>query len=135
MTTRRYTFPKTLRLRSRADFSQVYDAKTRETRGPLVIYAKPSPLGHPRLGLSTSRKVGTAAKRNRIRRLIREAFRHLQHDLVAGYDLLIVIRPHEPLTLAEYQNLISAMVVKLHGVWSRRRVNNSGTASPSPDSS
>jgi len=118
--TRRYTFRKSLRLRTRAEFSAVYEAKTRETRGPLVIYAKPNQLGHPRLGLSTSRKVGTAARRNRIRRLIREAFRHLQHDLPAGYDLLAVIRPHEPLTLAEYQKLMSAMVVKLHGVWSKR---------------
>ena len=74
--------------------------------------------------MSTSRKVGTAARRNRIRRLIREAFRHLQHDLPAGYDLLVVIRPHEPLTLAEYQKLISAIVVKLHGVWSKRTPPN-----------
>ena len=102
----------------------MYDAKTRETRGPLVIYAKPNQLENPRLGLSTSRKVGTAAKRNRIRRLIREAFRHLQHDLPAGYDLLVVIRPHEPLTLAEYQKLISGMVVKLHGVWGKRTLPN-----------
>jgi ribonuclease P protein component len=118
--TRRYTYTKSLRLRTRADFSAVYDAKTRETRGPLVIYARPNQLGHPRLGLSTSRKVGTAVRRNRIRRLVREAFRHLQHDLPAGYDLLVVVRPHEPLTLAEYQKLMSAMVVKLHAVWSKR---------------
>ncbi len=118
--TRRYAFTKSLRLRSRADFSAVYDAKTRETRGPLVIYARPNQLAHPRLGLSTSRKVGTAAKRNRIRRLIREAFRHLQHDLPSGYDLLVVIRPHAPLTLAEYQKLMSAAVVKLHAVWAKR---------------
>ena len=117
---RQYTFTKSLRLRTRADFSAVYDAKTRETRGPLVIYARPNQLGHPRLGLSTSRKVGTAVRRNRIRRLVREAFRHLQHDLPAGYDLLVVVRPHEPLRLAEYQKLMSAMVVKLHAVWSKR---------------
>ena len=122
---RRYAFTKSLRLRSRADFSAVYNARTRETRGPLVIYARPNQLPHPRLGLSTSRKVGTAAKRNRIRRLIREAFRHLQHDLPAGYDLLVVIRPHDPLTLAEYQKLMSAMVIKLHGVWSKRSPSHS----------
>jgi len=113
-------FSKSLRLRTRADFSAVYDARTRETRGPLVIYARPNQLGHPRLGLSTSRKVGTAVRRNRIRRLIREAFRHLQHDLPSGYDLLVVIRAHEPLALGEYQKLMLAMVVKLHGVWSTR---------------
>ncbi|HEY8746325.1 MAG TPA: ribonuclease P protein component [Tepidisphaeraceae bacterium] len=131
--TRRYAFTKSLRLRNRAEFSAVYDAKTREARGPLVIYAKPNDRKHPRLGLSTSRKVGTAARRNRIRRLLREAFRHLQHDLPAGYDLLIVLRPHEPLTLAEYQKILSAAVIKLHSVWTRR-LNNSNTTRPSPDS-
>lgn len=85
-----------------------------------MAYAKPNELGYPRLGLSTSRKVGTAPRRNRIRRLLREAFRHLQHDLPAGYDLLIVVRPHEPLTLAEYQKLLSSMTLKLHAAWARR---------------
>ena len=116
----RNTFPKSRRLRTRAAFSAVYDAKVRESRGPLMLYSRPNGLGHPRLGLSTSRKVGTAVRRNRIRRLLREAFRHLQHDLLAGYDLLVVVRPHEPLLLADYQRLLSALVVKLHGVWQRR---------------
>lgn len=116
----RHTFPKTRRLRTREEFSAVYDAKVRESRGPLMIYARPNGLGHPRLGLSTSRKVGTAVRRNRIRRLLREAFRHLQHDLPAGYDLLIVVRPHEPLLLADYQRLLSALVLKLHATWQRK---------------
>ena len=116
----RHTFPKSRRLRTREEFSAVYDAKVRESRGPLVIYAMPNGLGFPRLGLSTSRKVGTAARRNRIRRLLREAFRHLQHDLPAGYDLLIILRPHEPLMLADYQRLLSALVLKLHAAWQRK---------------
>lgn len=119
---RRFTFSKSHRLRTREDFAAVYDAKVREARGPLVIYARPNDLGHPRLGLSTSRKVGTAPRRNRIRRLLREAFRHLQHDLPAGYDVLIVVRAHEPFTLAEYQKVLSTTVVKLHSVWQRRTV-------------
>jgi len=117
----RHTFPKTRRLRTREEFSAVYDAKMRESRGPLMIYSRPNGLSYPRLGLSTSRKVGTAVRRNRIRRLLREAFRHLQHDLPAGYDLLIVVRPHEPLLLADYQRLLSSAVLKLHGVWQRKR--------------
>ena len=116
----RYTFPKSRRMHSRADFAAVYEARIRESRGPLAMYARPNGLAFPRLGLSTSRKVGTAPKRNRIRRLLREAFRHLQHDLPTGYDLLIVVRPHEPLDLAEYQRLMSALAVKLHAAWQRK---------------
>ena len=59
----------------------VYDAKVRESHGPIMVYGKPNRLAHSRLGLSVSRKVGTAPRRNRIRRLLREAFRHMQHDL------------------------------------------------------
>ena len=119
---RGHSFPRTHRLRSRADFAAVYDAKVRESRGPLVVYAKPNDLGHPRLGLSVSRKVGTAPRRNRIKRLVRESFRLLQHDFPRGrgYDLLVVVRPHEPLILAEYQRILSATMVKLHATWMRR---------------
>jgi len=110
----RFTFPKSHRLRSSADFAAVYDARVAEARGPLKIYARPNDLPHARLGMSVSRKVGTAPRRNRIRRLLREAFRHMRHDLPAGYDLVVVVRPHEPLALAEYQRLMMGLVVKLH---------------------
>ena len=44
----------------------------------------------------------------------------MQHDLPRGYDLVVVVRPHEPLLLADYQRILSSAAVKLHGVWSRR---------------
>ena len=117
----RHTFPKSRRMRLPAEFSAVYEARVRESRGPLTVYARPNDLPHPRLGLSVSRKVGTAVRRNRIKRRVRESFRLLQHDLPQGYDLLVVVRPHEPLLLADYQKLLSAMLVKLHNTWTRRK--------------
>jgi ribonuclease P protein component len=116
----RFAFPKSHRLHSRRDFGLVYDAKVRDSRGPLMVYARPNDLSHCRLGLSTSRKVGTAVRRNRIRRLLRESFRHLQHDLPTGYDLLVIVRPHEPLLLADYQRLLMALALKLHSTWKKR---------------
>jgi ribonuclease P protein component len=115
----RHTFPPSRRLRLPREFAAVYDARTRESRGPLTLYALPNDLGHPRLGMSVSRKVGNAVRRNRIRRLIRESFRLLQHDFPQGYDLVVVVRPHEPLILAEYQKLLMAMLVRLHGTWQK----------------
>jgi ribonuclease P protein component len=115
-----YTFRPAHRLRLPREFSAVYNAKTRESRGPLTVYTLPNELGHPRLGMSVSRKVGNAVRRNRIRRLVRESFRLLQHDFPQGYDLVVVVRPHEPLMLAEYQKLMMAMLVRLHGTWQKR---------------
>src|SRR5215218_5439041 len=97
MTSRtRYTLPKSLHLRLPREFEAVYAGKTREGRGPVTVYALPNDLGHARMGLSVSRKVGTAVRRNRIRRRLREAFRLMQHDFPRGYDLVAVVRPHEP---------------------------------------
>lgn len=115
----RYSYPKSRRLSGRLQFGAVFDAKVRESRGPLTLYALPNQLGHARLGISISRKVGIAARRNRIKRLLRESFRLLQHDLPRGYDLVVVVRPHEPLMLADYQRLLSGAIVKLHQKWSK----------------
>ena len=115
-----YSFPRSRRLAGKLAFSRVFDAKVRESRGPLMVYAHPNDLPHPRLGISIGRKVGSAPKRNRIKRLLRESFRLMQHDLPRGYDFVVVVRPHEPLMLADYQRLLSALVVKLHRKWGER---------------
>ncbi len=118
----RHTFPATHRLSGKLSFAAVYDARTKEARGPLAVFSLPNGLTHPRLGLSVSRRVGTAPRRNRIKRLLRDAFRAHQHDLPTGYDLVIIVRPHEPLILAEYQRLLTALTLAGHARWQRRRL-------------
>jgi ribonuclease P protein component len=117
---KRLTFPKLLRVRTRNDYSAVFEPRVRVARGPLVLYGVPNDSSVCRLGLSTPRKVGIAVRRNRIRRLLRESFRSLQHDLPGGYDLVVVVRPHEPLKLEDYQRLLSAMCAALHAVWLKK---------------
>jgi ribonuclease P protein component len=85
------SFPALLRLKSTAEFDQVFAAKIYVADGTLVINAKRNTLGMTRLGLSVSRKHGNAVVRNRWKRLIREAFRHIRAELPTGLDL--VIRP------------------------------------------
>jgi ribonuclease P protein component len=129
----RFTHPRSHRLSTRADFAAVYDAKVRDPRGPLLIYARPNGKDHLRLGFSTSRKVGIAVKRNRIRRLLREAFRLSHDDFPSGYDVLIVVKPHEPLKLDEYKELLFKAINKLDAVWRKRSGN--GATPPLPPAS
>ena len=115
-----FRLPPSHRLRTRSDFSAVYDARVKRQEGPLLVFALPNQLGHPRLGTSISRKVGNSVRRHRIKRLLREAFRLGQHELPGSYDWLIVVRPHVPLGLAEYQRILPDVASKLHAAWSRR---------------
>jgi ribonuclease P protein component len=115
-----YSYARKHRLQHARQFDAVYAARVKDSRGPLTIFSLPNDLGHPRLGLAVGRKVGVAPKRNRIKRLLREAFRLLQHDLPCGYDLVISVRPHETALLADYQRMLSSAMVRLHGKWRER---------------
>lgn len=117
----RYTFPKAQRLGGRGTFKAIRDAGVREQRGPIVAHAVPNGLPHPRLGIGIGRHVGNAVRRNRIKRLLRESWRLMQHDWPRGYDVVLTVRPHQPLMLADYQRLLSGLMVRLHAGWGKRR--------------
>ena len=69
-------FGRDRRLLSKREFDRVFEARHRAFSRGLVVYVEPSPSGKARLGLVTSRRFGDAVRRNRARRLLREAFRH-----------------------------------------------------------
>jgi len=109
-----------MRLRGRGSFVNVFEGRARRQAGPLSIHARPNGLSHPRLGISVSRRVGSAVRRNRIKRRLREAFRLDQHRGSRGYDVVVVVRPHEPLPFETYRRMLEGAMTKLDRLWDKR---------------
>ncbi len=115
-----FRYERSLRLTKGSQFEAVRAARAVKQAGPLRVGAKPNGLDHCRLGMAVSRRVGNAVVRNRIRRLIRESFRLLQHDLPAGYDLVVIARPHEPAALDDYQRWLTDAAQRLDRHWQKK---------------
>jgi ribonuclease P protein component len=97
-----------VRLSRSADFDRVFRQGRSHAGRELVLYVFPRGEGADvdgaRLGLSVSRKVGGAVQRNRVKRLLREAFDLEASRLPAGTDAVVVAR-HEANALAEREGL------------------------------
>lgn len=93
----RRDLPREDRLRSSRDFRRVgREGRRRRSRHfVLLIAAKRSEVRReaPALGVTVSRKVGKAVRRNRVKRCIREWFRHHREALPARSDVVVIARP------------------------------------------
>lgn len=92
MTTNASRFPRSARVRARTDFDRIFEHGRRQATPRLAVHwhATPTP---PRLGLAVSRKVDPrAVGRNRIKRALRDIFRHHRNQLANG-DYVVVARP------------------------------------------
>ncbi|WP_205342753.1 ribonuclease P protein component [Denitrificimonas caeni] len=86
-------FGREKRLLTPQQFKAVFDSASNKVPGKnVLLLARDNQFEHPRLGLVIGKKsVKLAVERNRIKRQIRESFRHNQ-DILIGVDIVIVAR-------------------------------------------
>jgi len=93
----RFFFGKSQRIVREQAFRSLLARKCFICSGLLRLYAAPNEQQGPRFGVSVGRKCGNAVRRNRLKRLARQAFRLHQHDLPGGRDYLLIITAAKPI--------------------------------------
>ena len=78
------------------EFKRVYARGKSAVRPTVVVYCMRKNGPAPRVGITASKKIGNAVKRNRARRLLRESTRELYPQMKSGYDLVLVSRGKTP---------------------------------------
>ena len=85
------------------EYKRVYARGKSAVRPALVLYClRNKKVKQARVGITASKKIGNAVKRNRARRLLRESIRALYPQLKPGYDFVLVSRGRTP--FANYQD-------------------------------
>ncbi len=103
------SFPPKLRLTSRRQFQAVYKQGRRTGTASFTMFGLSNDQAGPRLGITVTRKVGNAVRRNRIKRVFREIFRQNLHQLDAALDL--VINAHRGIDADGFRNLESEFLL------------------------
>ncbi len=85
------SFPKTVRLRKRYEYTTVSSSGYKRITPHFIIVYGRNDLVHPRIGITVSKRVGNAVCRNRLKRYIRELFRNCR-ELFIKADFNIIAR-------------------------------------------
>lgn len=84
-------------LRMNYEFARVYNKGRFVTSRTVVMHYLPRPKRDKRIGITVSRKIGGSVRRNRMKRLLREAWRLDEHMIKPGFDIVLVGRSSDPL--------------------------------------
>ncbi|MDR2481942.1 MAG: ribonuclease P protein component [Spirochaetaceae bacterium] len=91
----RRTFPSAERLKKSCEITAVFNNGVSVSCPGAKLFFKQNELECNRIACAFSRKFGNAVKRNKARRLGREAYRHIRQRLKKGYDLVLLVYPDE----------------------------------------
>lgn len=120
------------RMRSPRHFARAFRHGSRARGSILMVVAHENDRDHARLGLSVGKRVWkSAVRRNRVRRIFREAFRLEAERLPAGHDLvLIAAQPKLEPELAATRAELVALACKAARRLAERRAKEAAEAAP-----
>lgn len=108
------------RLRKRFEFRRLRDLGRRVHTRSFVLLVARSDQPRPRLGITVSRQVGNAVRRNRIKRLLREAFRLHRSLFPDSSDVVVIAKSGCPaLTLADVKHELEQASGAVRSAWSK----------------
>ena len=94
------TFRKNEHIIKTKDFRRAYKEGASFRKKALVLYVVPNSGRTNRFGfVVSSRAVKLATRRNRIKRLLREAARKIKKDMKQGYDIVIIVKRDQDRTV------------------------------------
>ncbi len=105
------------------DYRRIYNRGKSIVTPEVVIYLSKNRQQNVRVGITTSKKIGNAVKRNRARRVIREAVRPLIKDVKNGYDIILVARGKTPFIKSTKINSVLIKHFKSYGVFNEENSN------------
>ena len=91
------TFSKDARIRKKREYSTIYQQGVRNDSRNFIIITCRNQSGLSRLGITVSKKVGNAVRRNRIKRLLREFFRLHKTQFSPSQDIVIIAKKDIPI--------------------------------------
>ncbi len=108
-----YGLPRSMRLRTQREFRRVYRRGSRVRGKNMVVVGLPRRQPGFRVGLSVSKSNGAAVRRNKIKRLFREAFRLERPTLPGRFDLVLIPQARQRYQLAEMRTELITLVREL----------------------
>ena len=96
-----YELPKNIILRNKFEFNKVYNKGRSYVNHLMVIHVVISDNIRGKVGFAVGKKIGNAVIRNRIKRLMREAYRTIRHDIQTNVSMILIAR--KPLIEAKSQ--------------------------------
>ena len=111
-------FPRTSRLRRRAEYIAVQSHSFRHVTSHFIVLIRPGDTDVLRIGITASKRVGNAVVRNRWKRRIREAFRHIRPGVSVVADMVVIAKAQRelPSPMETQRELLSAL-----DRWTKRR--------------